>query len=64
MLCPTCNITLRRIRQHGVETDYCTKCRGVWLDRGELDKIIQRVMALAMPFPASTQSYELSITPN
>lgn len=36
----------------GVEIDYCPKCRGVWLDRGELDKIIDRAAADASPGPA------------
>ena len=35
----------------GVEIDYCPKCRGVWLDRGELDKIIDRAAQTATPQP-------------
>lgn len=35
--------------RQGVEIDYCPKCRGVWLDRGELDKIIERVVATEQP---------------
>ncbi len=47
MQCPVCeNITLMMSERNGVEIDYCPKCRGVWLDRGELDKIIQRSSAL------------------
>lgn len=42
MNCPVCNIPLTMTDRLGVEIDYCTKCRGVWLDRGELDKIIER----------------------
>lgn len=42
MQCPTCNVELIMSDRHGVEIDYCPKCRGVWLDRGELDKIIER----------------------
>ncbi len=42
MLCPIDNETLVMSERHGVEIDYCPKCRGVWLDRGELDKIIER----------------------
>lgn len=45
MLCPTCNVELKMSDRQGVEIDYCPQCRGVWLDRGELDKIIERVMA-------------------
>jgi uncharacterized protein len=42
MNCPVCNIALTMTDRQGVEIDYCPKCRGVWLDRGELDKIIER----------------------
>ena len=43
MKCPTCNeVDLVMADRQGVEIDYCPKCRGVWLDRGELDKIIER----------------------
>jgi len=42
MQCPVCNVELRVSERSGVEIDYCPQCRGVWLDRGELDKIIQR----------------------
>ena len=42
MNCPVCNETLLITNRQGVEIDYCPKCRGVWLDRGELDKIIER----------------------
>ena len=42
MNCPSCNVELRITDRQGVEIDYCPRCRGVWLDRGELDKIIER----------------------
>ena len=42
MKCPVCNVDLVMTDRQGVEIDYCSKCRGVWLDRGELDKIIER----------------------
>lgn len=42
MNCPTCSVSLVMTERSGVEIDYCPKCRGVWLDRGELDKIIER----------------------
>ncbi len=42
MMCPACNIALTMSERQGVEIDYCPQCRGVWLDRGELDKIIER----------------------
>jgi Zn-finger nucleic acid-binding protein len=43
MLCPVCKETELRISdRQGIEIDYCPQCRGVWLDRGELDKLIER----------------------
>lgn len=60
MNCPTCNVALTMTERQGVEIDYCPQCRGVWLDRGELDKIIER-SAAEQPVsaaPASARSYE------
>jgi Zn-finger nucleic acid-binding protein len=42
MNCPHCNVPLQMTDRQGVEVDYCPRCRGVWLDRGELDKLIER----------------------
>lgn len=42
MLCPVDGNELVPTVREGIEIDYCPKCRGVWLDRGELDKIIER----------------------
>lgn len=42
MKCPTCNVNLLMTDRNGVEIDYCPDCRGIWLDRGELDKILER----------------------
>jgi len=42
MKCPTCDVSLVMADRNGIEIDYCPDCRGVWLDRGELDKIIER----------------------
>lgn len=47
MRCPIDNETLVMADRGGVEIDYCPKCRGVWLDRGELDKIIERSLGEA-----------------
>lgn len=43
MKCPIDDSTLQMTDRQGIEIDYCPKCRGVWLDRGELDKIIEKV---------------------
>jgi len=42
MKCPVCDVELKITERQGVEIDYCPNCRGVWLDRGELDKILER----------------------
>ena len=42
MQCPHCHVPLQMSNREGIEIDYCPQCRGVWLDRGELDKIIER----------------------
>ena len=48
MKCPVCNaIDLMMTDRQGIEIDYCPQCRGVWLDRGELDKIIERSTAVS-----------------
>lgn len=52
MLCPkNCGVSLQMTERQGVEIDYCPSCRGVWLDRGELDKIIERATLLEAQGP-------------
>lgn len=41
MNCPDCNVALVMSESQSIENDYCPQCRGIWLDRGELDKIIE-----------------------
>jgi Zn-finger nucleic acid-binding protein len=55
MDCPVCKTErLSMMARQGIEIDYCPKCRGVWLDRGELDKIVERsVVELAAAVPVS-----------
>ena len=60
MPCPVCKVPLVMSDRQGVEIDYCPQCRGVWLDRGELDKIIERsatqdVAPQAAPVPLAPQ---------
>jgi Zn-finger nucleic acid-binding protein len=52
MKCPSCpDTTLVMSDRQGVEIDYCPACRGIWLDRGELDKLLDRAAA---PLPAAS----------
>ncbi len=55
LLCPTCRVNLTMSERQGIEIDYCPQCRGVWLDRGELDKIIERSEGASSAIPASRQ---------
>ena len=55
MKCPVCpDITLAIMDRQGVEIDYCPQCRGVWLDRGELDKLVE--LAAGQPATATAQT--------
>ncbi|WP_270373816.1 TFIIB-type zinc ribbon-containing protein [Marinicauda sp. Alg238-R41] len=58
MQCPVDNETLVMTERQGVEIDYCPKCRGVWLDRGELDKIIEKSAAAEARGPAPRAGYD------
>lgn len=52
MKCPACkDIVLSMSERNGIEIDYCPSCRGVWLDRGELDKIIEKSLVEKIPGP-------------
>ncbi len=55
MRCPTDETTLVMSDRNGIEIDYCPQCRGVWLDRGELDKIIERSFQQPAPQQAPPQ---------
>ena len=57
MKCPIDNSDLVMSERQGIEIDYCPTCRGVWLDRGELDKIIERGSA-APAQPTMQQGYD------
>jgi Zn-finger nucleic acid-binding protein len=65
MRCPVDNETLVMADRGGVEIDYCPKCRGVWLDRGELDKIIERSLGgpAAAPAPTPQQAAQQHAAP-
>ena len=52
MSCPVCDVPLTMSERQGIEIDYCPQCRGIWLDRGELDKIIERSAKDFAPQPA------------
>ena len=58
MRCPICpDIQLVIASREGIEIDHCPQCRGVWLDRGELDKIIDRAASESLPPAPAPQQY-------
>ncbi|MDO8772835.1 zf-TFIIB domain-containing protein [Rhodoferax sp.] len=58
MKCPFCpDSNLLMTERQGVEIDYCPQCRGVWLDRGELDKLIERSSSAPAATPAAPGNY-------
>ncbi|MEP3918088.1 zf-TFIIB domain-containing protein [Ascidiaceihabitans sp.] len=57
MICPIDGTPLVISDRSGVEIDYCPSCRGVWLDRGELDKIIDRSVGQVTPAPSRDDGY-------
>lgn len=59
MKCPNCNEILLMTERHQVEIDYCPNCRGVWLDKGELDKLMDYVSNQTQARdPRETQDYD------
>jgi hypothetical protein len=58
MECPNCKVSLVMTDRSGIEIDYCPSCRGVWLDRGELDKIIERSMPEVRATPPNFQQQQ------
>jgi uncharacterized protein len=64
MRCPVCiEPELVMSERQGIEIDYCPQCRGVWLDRGELDKIIERSASLTAPSDSSAGAATQPLTP-
>ena len=57
MICPRCKTNLIMSDNQGVEIDYCPDCRGVWLDRGELEKIIERSNSYGHQFEKDDEHY-------
>lgn len=58
MKCPNCNVNLLLSDKQGVEIDYCPECRGIWLDRGELEKIIERSNQVSYNEPRRSPAYD------
>ncbi|OUM84652.1 MAG: cytoplasmic protein [Bacillus thermozeamaize] len=58
MYCPVCdNVKMREVEKHDVLIDICPSCKGVWLDRGELEKILQSAREIRQPFNEWYEGY-------
>lgn len=64
MKCPHCNETLLMTERHNIEIDYCPQCRGIWLDKGELDKMLDYVEEKYKGTQPNQQSPQQSHQPN
>jgi Zn-finger nucleic acid-binding protein len=58
MKCPICLVELLVADRQGTELDYCPTCRGVWLDRGELDQLISRAAGAAPPVTSGNRYHD------
>ena len=58
MKCPIDDAQLVMSERSGIEIDYCPQCRGVWLDRGELDKIVERAAVTSTPVPQQRNTFD------
>jgi len=57
LMCPNDNAQMQTLDRNGVQFDMCPTCRGVWLDRGELEKLMEGAVATAAPAPPPQQAY-------
>lgn len=58
MLCPYCASTMREVTKTGVLLDLCPECKGIWLDRGELDKILSRAREVGREWDEEVERVE------
>lgn len=64
MKCPVCkDVDLAMTDRQGIEIDYCPRCRGIWLDRGELDRLIERAESATAQPSAPPPSYDPRTAP-
>ena len=59
MYCPVCDqVKMREVEKHGVLIDVCPSCKGVWLDRGELEKLMESAREIRQPFNEWYEHYQ------
>jgi hypothetical protein len=57
LLCPNCNEGMQEVRRNEVQIDVCPKCRGVWLDRGELEKLLHSAREVEADYERERESW-------
>jgi Zn-finger nucleic acid-binding protein len=57
LMCPNCNEGMQEIRRNEVEIDVCPKCRGVWLDRGEMEKLMHTARAVEAEYEREREGF-------
>jgi uncharacterized protein len=61
LLCPNCNTSMQNVSRSGVDIDMCPSCRGVWLDRGELEKLLEGQRAEQAGMQQDRQRFEREV---
>jgi Zn-finger nucleic acid-binding protein len=57
LMCPNCNEGMQEVRRNEVQIDVCPKCRGVWLDRGELEKLLHSAREVEADYEHERESW-------
>jgi uncharacterized protein len=57
LMCPNCNEGMQDVRRNEVQIDVCPKCRGVWLDRGELEKLLHSAREVEADYERERESW-------
>ena len=57
LMCPNCNEGMQEVRRNEVQIDVCPKCRGVWLDRGELEKLLHSAREVEADYERERESW-------
>lgn len=57
LVCPNCDGGMREVDRNGVHIDVCTQCRGVWLDRGEMEKLLGEVRRIESDYEHERETY-------
>jgi Zn-finger nucleic acid-binding protein len=57
LMCPNCNEGMQEVRRNEVQIDVCPKCRGVWLDRGELEKLLHTAREVEADYERERESW-------